>query len=125
MELAPGGARDSMLVAQSLGRMSPQWSWPPEGPETRGDGMSALQWTQAAMELAPGGARDVGRLPNGVRWMVAPHWSWPPEGPETVMTPLWMSPWLLPPWRWRPEAPETHPQPTPPISRESCLDRMT
>src|SRR3546814_12558310 len=34
MELAPGGARDPAMTRDPGQGAVPQWSWPPEGPET-------------------------------------------------------------------------------------------
>src|SRR3546814_4237686 len=62
----------------------PQWSWPPEGPETHHTARTGSLRVVAAMELAPGGARDPLVAAWGTKGSHLPPWSWPPEGPETL-----------------------------------------
>src|SRR3546814_4041364 len=52
------GERRSPSSARTVPSSSPQWSWPPEGPETVAL-LAGGHVLIAAMELAPGGARDL------------------------------------------------------------------
>src|SRR3546814_2521993 len=109
MELAPGGARDPAMTRDQGQGAVPQWSWPPEGPETgprvrgvevgdqrrngagprRGQRPTSKSRTVAALSGRNGagprrGQRQEHAREEHQRRDGQPQWSWPPEGPETA-----------------------------------------